>query len=104
MSSTDFGDTLMSSIPPGTATIEMAGPLAAAVDLFLQSNRLDGPTALVGGDNASRLHLVAGLDRTRLAARSLETAGVRIHTGAHSIDIPPAGPQRWWLLEGVPDW
>ncbi len=101
---TDFGDTLMISIPPGTATIEMTGPLAAAVDLYLHANRLDGPTALIGDDNPSRLYLVTGLDRTRLAACYLETTGARIHTGTHSIHIPPAGPRRWCIREGTRDW
>ncbi|WP_063016315.1 hypothetical protein [Nocardia nova] len=94
----------MISIPPGTATIEMTGPLAAAVDLYLHANRLDGPTALIGDDNPSRLYLVTGLDRTRLAACYLETTGARIHTGTHSIHIPPAGPRRWCIREGTRDW
>lgn len=101
---TDFGDTLLISIPPGTATIEMTAPLAAAVDLYLHANHLDGPTALIGAGNPSRLYLVTGLDRTRLAARYLETTGARIHTGTHSIHIPLAGPRRWRIREGTRDW
>ncbi|MEU2258529.1 hypothetical protein ABZ540_35790 [Nocardia xishanensis] len=82
----------------------MTGPLAAAVDAFLQANRLDGPTVVIGGSGTSRLYLVTGLDRTRLAAGYLETAGARIGTGTRSIDIPPAGPQRWWIRDGTRDW
>ncbi|MGA4786967.1 hypothetical protein [Nocardia sp. AB354] len=82
----------------------MTGPLAAAVEVFLHANRLDGPAIVIGGHDTSRLYLVTGLDRTRLAARYLETAGARIRTGTHSIDIPPAGPRRWQIGDGTRDW
>ncbi|MGV9613276.1 hypothetical protein [Nocardia xishanensis] len=82
----------------------MTGPLAAAVDAFLQANRLDGSTVVIGGSGTRRLYLVTGLDRTRLAADYLETAGARIRTGTHGIDIPPAGPRRWRIRDGTRDW
>ncbi|MFI2589854.1 hypothetical protein ACH498_25125 [Rhodococcus erythropolis] len=99
---TDFGETLIISTPPGTATIEMSGPLAAAVEVFLHANRLDGPTVVFGDSDPRRLYLVTGINRTHLAARYLETAGAHIRAGTHSINLP--GPRRWWIRKGTRDW